>query len=176
LHAPNRCAELVAASAAERMVLPGEPVPSASDIEHTVKYASLVCRSPEAAEKFISLAETVADDLLRPDGAILIVLATVLKIRRAILIRRNENIFHLLDDFEEPPPSCWNGTMLDLDKIDAFNGSLQRIVPKAVAAAADYRCGADVHYAADRDRADRRRPPSAPDLAHRGNCQRLSLQ
>ena len=55
LHALDRCIELVGAASAERMLLPGDPVPSVSDIEHTIQYASLVCRSPEAAEKFITL-------------------------------------------------------------------------------------------------------------------------
>jgi hypothetical protein len=84
LHALNRCIELAAASVAERMLLPGEPVPSVSDVEHTIKYASLVCRSPEAAERFIRLCETMADDLLRPHGDVLIVLATTLRIRRTL--------------------------------------------------------------------------------------------
>ena len=84
LHALNRCIELVAASVAERMLLEGEPVPSASDVEHTIKYASLVCRSPEAAERFIRLCETMADDLLRPYGDVLIALSTVLRIKRTL--------------------------------------------------------------------------------------------
>jgi hypothetical protein len=84
LHAMNRCIELAAAASAERMLLPGEPVPSVSDIEHTMKYAALVCRSPEAAEKFIDLCETMAHDLLRPYAFILIALSTVLKIRRTL--------------------------------------------------------------------------------------------
>jgi hypothetical protein len=84
MHALNRCIELVAASVAERMLLEGEPVPSVSDVEHTIKYASLVCRSPEAAERFIRLCETMADDLLRPYGYVLIALSTVLRIRRTL--------------------------------------------------------------------------------------------
>jgi hypothetical protein len=84
LHAQNRCIELVAASVAERMLLEGEPVPSFSDVEHTIKYASLVCRSPEAAERFIRLCETMADDLLRPYGYVLMALSTVLRIRRTL--------------------------------------------------------------------------------------------
>jgi hypothetical protein len=80
-NALNRCIELVAASVAERMLLEDEPVPSVSDVEHTIKYASLVCRSPEAAERFIRLCETMADDLLRPYGYVLIALSTVLRIR-----------------------------------------------------------------------------------------------
>jgi hypothetical protein len=84
LHALNRCIELVAASVAERLLLEGEPVPSVSDIEHTIKYAPLVCRSPEAAERFIRLCETMADDLLRPHGDVVIVLSTVLRIKRTL--------------------------------------------------------------------------------------------
>jgi hypothetical protein len=84
LHALNCCIELAAASVAERMLLEGEPVPSVSDVEHTIKYASLVCQSLEAAQRFIRLCETMADDLLRPYGYVLIALSTVLRIRRTL--------------------------------------------------------------------------------------------
>jgi hypothetical protein len=84
LHALNRCIELAAAASTERMLLPGDPAPSVSDIEHTIQYASLVCRSPEAAEKFISPAEQMADDLLRPYGYLIIALSVVLRIRRTL--------------------------------------------------------------------------------------------
>jgi hypothetical protein len=47
-------------------------------------YASLVCRLPEAAEKFISFAEQMADDLLRPYGHFVIALSVVLKINRTL--------------------------------------------------------------------------------------------
>ena len=70
--------------AVERMLLAGEPVPSVSDVEHKIKYASLVCRSPEAAERFIHLCETMAEDLLRPYGDLLIGLSTVLRIKRTL--------------------------------------------------------------------------------------------
>ena len=92
LHALNRCIELVAASVAERMLLEGEPVPSISDVEHTIKYASLVCRSPEAAERFIHLCETMTEDLLRPYGYVLIALSTVLRIRRTLSGEEIDNI------------------------------------------------------------------------------------
>jgi hypothetical protein len=84
LHALNRCIELVAASVAERMLLEGEPVPSVSDVEHSIKYASCVCRSSEAAERFVRLCEAMADDLLRPYGDVPIVLSTVLRIKRML--------------------------------------------------------------------------------------------
>jgi hypothetical protein len=32
--------------------------------------ASLICKSPEAVQRLIALAETMADDLLRPHGYI----------------------------------------------------------------------------------------------------------
>jgi hypothetical protein len=92
LHALNRCIELAAASVAERMLLAGEPVPSVSDVEHTIKYASLVCRSPEAADRFIRLCETMADDLLRPYGYVLIALSTVLRIRRTLSGEEIDNV------------------------------------------------------------------------------------
>jgi hypothetical protein len=84
LHALNRTVELVAAGVAERLLLPGEPIPSASDVEHSLKYAMLVCKSPEAVERFIALAEQMAEDLLRPYGHVLIVLSTALEIRRTM--------------------------------------------------------------------------------------------
>jgi hypothetical protein len=92
LHALNCCIELVAASVAERMLLAGEPVPSVSDVEHTIKYALLVCRSPEAVKKFIGLCETMADDLLRPYGYVLIALSTVLRIRRTLSGEEIDNV------------------------------------------------------------------------------------
>jgi hypothetical protein len=85
-------AALSAASVAERMLLEGEPVPSVSDVEHTIKYASLVCRSPEAADRFIRLCETMADDLLRPYGYVLIALSTVLRIRRTLSGEEIDNV------------------------------------------------------------------------------------
>jgi hypothetical protein len=84
MHALNRCIEIAGAGSAERMLLPDDPVPSSSDVEHSVKYAAMVTNSPEAGLKFIALAEQMADDLLRPYGHVLIVLSTALKIRRTM--------------------------------------------------------------------------------------------
>lgn len=84
LHAHDRCIELAGASVAERMLLPGEPVPSVSDVEQAVALASLVCRSAEAAERFLAFAEQQAHDLLRPHGPIIMALSIVLKIRRTL--------------------------------------------------------------------------------------------
>jgi len=84
LHVLNRCIELAAASVAERMLLPGEPVPSVSDVEQAVGLASLCCRSAEAVERFLAFAEQQAHDLIYPHAAIIMSLATVLRIRRTL--------------------------------------------------------------------------------------------
>jgi hypothetical protein len=60
LHALDRCVELAAASVAERMLLPGEPAPSVSDVEHAVAFAAVVCKSAEAVERFLAFAEQQA--------------------------------------------------------------------------------------------------------------------
>jgi hypothetical protein len=85
LHALNRGIELAAAGVAEKMLLPGDPVPSASDTEHLVKFASLVTRSPEAGLQFIKLCEIMAADLLQPWFFVLIALAAVLRIKRTLM-------------------------------------------------------------------------------------------
>jgi hypothetical protein len=84
LHALNRCIELVAASVAERMLLPGEPVPSVSDVEQAVGLASLCCKSAEAVERFLAFCEQQAHDLLFPHGDIEIALSTLLRIKRTL--------------------------------------------------------------------------------------------
>jgi hypothetical protein len=66
------------------MLLEGKPMPSVGDVEHTIKYASLVCKSPEAIKTFIGLCEIMADDLLRPYGDVVIALSTVLLIKRTL--------------------------------------------------------------------------------------------
>jgi hypothetical protein len=80
----DRCIELAAASVAERMLLPGEPVPSVSDVEQAVALASLVCKSAEAVERFLAFCEQQAHDLLPPHGPIIMALSIVLKIRRTL--------------------------------------------------------------------------------------------
>lgn len=84
LHAHDRCIELAAASVAERMLLPGEPVPSVSDVEQAVALASLVCKSAKAVECFLAFCEQQAHDLLRMHGPIIMALSIVLKIRRTL--------------------------------------------------------------------------------------------
>ncbi|MHC2415538.1 hypothetical protein ACVJGC_008129 [Bradyrhizobium diazoefficiens] len=84
LHVLDRCIELAAASVAERMLLPGEPVPSVSDVEQAVALATLVCKSAEAVERFLAFCEQQARDLLYPHGPIIMALSIVLKIRRTL--------------------------------------------------------------------------------------------
>jgi hypothetical protein len=84
LHALNRCIELAAAAVAERMLLPGEPVPSVSDIEQAVGLASLSCKSPEAVERFLAFCEQQAHDLLYPHALVIMSLSIVLRIRRTL--------------------------------------------------------------------------------------------
>jgi len=91
LHALNRCIELAAASVAERMLLPGEPVPSVSD-EQAVELASLCCRSAEAVERFLALAEQQAHDLIYPHVPIIMSLATVLRIQRTLTGEEIDNV------------------------------------------------------------------------------------
>ena len=91
LHALNRCIELAAASVAERMLLPGEPVPSVSD-EQAVELASLCCQSAEAIERFLALAEQQAHDLIYPHVPIIMSLATVLRIQRTLTGEEIDNV------------------------------------------------------------------------------------
>ncbi|MDA9501537.1 hypothetical protein [Bradyrhizobium sp. CCBAU 11357] len=84
LHVLDRCIELAAASVAERMLLPGEPVPSVSDVEQAVSLASLICKSADAVERFLAFCEQQAHDLLRPHAPIIMALSIVLKIRRTL--------------------------------------------------------------------------------------------
>ncbi len=72
-HVVTRCTELAAGAVAERMLLPGEPVPSVSDVEQAVVLASLVCKSAEAVERFLGFAEQQAHDLLFPRAPVIIV-------------------------------------------------------------------------------------------------------
>jgi hypothetical protein len=83
-HVVTRCTELAAGAVAERMLLPDEPVPSVSDVEQAVGLASLVCKSAEAVERFLSFAEQQAHDLLYPYAPVIMALSIVLRIRRTL--------------------------------------------------------------------------------------------
>ena len=83
-HVVARCTELAAGAVAERMLLPGEPVPSVSDVEQAVGLASLVCKSAEAVERFLVFCERQAHDLLFPRAPVIMALSIVLRIRRTL--------------------------------------------------------------------------------------------
>ncbi|AND92607.1 MULTISPECIES: hypothetical protein [Bradyrhizobium] len=59
-------------------------MPSVSDVEQAVALATLVCKSAQAVERFLSFCEQQAHDLLRPHGPIIMALSIVLKIRRTL--------------------------------------------------------------------------------------------
>jgi hypothetical protein len=91
-HVVTRCTELAAGAVAERMLLEGEPVPSVSDVEQAVGLASLVCKSAEAVERFLSFAEQQAFDLLRPYAPVIMSLSIVLRIRRTLTGAEIDNV------------------------------------------------------------------------------------
>jgi hypothetical protein len=76
--------ELMAGRAAERMLLDGEPTPPADDLRQARELALLFCKSEEATESFISHCDVAARDLLMPYGDLVIVLSTLLRIRRPL--------------------------------------------------------------------------------------------
>ncbi len=83
-HIVNRCTELAAGTVAEKMLLPGAPVPSVSDVEQAVELASLISTSSTAAEHFLKFCEQRAYDLLFPHVPIIMALSIVLRIRRTL--------------------------------------------------------------------------------------------
>jgi hypothetical protein len=80
----DQCIITMAGEVGERMLLPDEPQPALSDRRQAATLAGLICQSPRAVEQLIALAETMANDLLRPYGYIGIVLSTALRIRRSM--------------------------------------------------------------------------------------------
>jgi hypothetical protein len=69
---------------AERMLLDGEPAVPADDLRQARELANLICASDEAVETFIAHCDVVARDLLMPYGDVVIVLSTVLRIKRML--------------------------------------------------------------------------------------------
>jgi hypothetical protein len=65
-------------------VLDGEPASPADDLRQARELALLFCKSEEAIESFISHCDVAARDLLMPYGDLLIVLSTVLRIKRTL--------------------------------------------------------------------------------------------
>ena len=78
------CIELMAGRAAERMLLEDELAPPADDLRQARELALLICTSEEAIETFIAHCDVAARDLLLPYGDVVIVLSTVLRIKRTL--------------------------------------------------------------------------------------------
>lgn len=79
-----KCVEFLAGRAAERMLLGGEPAVPADDLRQARELALLICSSEEAIETFIAHCDVAARDLLLPYGDVVIVLSTVLRVRRTL--------------------------------------------------------------------------------------------
>jgi hypothetical protein len=79
-----QCIELMAGRAAERMLLEGDPVAPADDLRQARELAMLICTSEEAIETLIAHCDVAARDLLLSYGDVVIVLSTVLRIKRTL--------------------------------------------------------------------------------------------
>jgi hypothetical protein len=66
------------------MLLEGEPVTPVDDLRQARELAMLICTSEEAIETFIAHCDVAARDLLLPYGDVVIVLSTVLRIKRTL--------------------------------------------------------------------------------------------
>lgn len=80
----TKCIEFLAGRAAERMLLDGEPAVPADDLRQARELALLICISEEAIETFLAHCGVAARDLLMPYGDVVIVLSTVLRIKRTL--------------------------------------------------------------------------------------------
>jgi hypothetical protein len=78
------CIELMAGRAAEAILLDGEPAPPADDLRQARELAMLFCTSEDAIKSFIAHCDVAARDLLMPHCDSVIVLSTVLRIRRTL--------------------------------------------------------------------------------------------
>jgi hypothetical protein len=79
-----QCIELMAGRAAEAFLLDDEPLPPADDLRQARELALLICKSEEAIESFLAHCDIAARDLLMPYGDVVIVLSTVLRIKRTL--------------------------------------------------------------------------------------------
>ncbi|MFK4581081.1 hypothetical protein [Bradyrhizobium ottawaense] len=79
-----KCIEFVAGRAAERLLMEGEPCEPIDDLRQARELTLLICSSDEAIETFLAHCDIVARDLLAPHGDVLIVLSTVLRIKRTL--------------------------------------------------------------------------------------------
>ncbi|MGY4325989.1 hypothetical protein ACVWWG_000403 [Bradyrhizobium sp. LB7.2] len=81
----NECIELMAGRAAEAMLLSDrDPEPPVDDLRQARELALLFCKSEEAIETFIAHCDVAARDLLLPYGDVVIVLSTVLRVKRVL--------------------------------------------------------------------------------------------
>jgi len=80
----SQCIELMAGRVAECMMLDGEPMAPLDDLRQARELAMLICSSEEAIETFIAHCDVAAWDLLMPHGDVVIVLSTVLRIKRTL--------------------------------------------------------------------------------------------
>lgn len=78
------CIELMAGHAAERLLLDGEPARPIDDLRQTRELALLFCKSEDAIATFIEHCEIAARDLLMPYADVLMVLSTVLRMKRTL--------------------------------------------------------------------------------------------
>jgi hypothetical protein len=92
-----QCLQLLAARAAERMLLEGEPPRPADDLRQARELALLICTSEEAIGTFIAHCDVAARDLLLPYCDVVIVLSTVLRIKRTL---DGEEIDNLIADVQ----------------------------------------------------------------------------
>ncbi|MGX9426147.1 hypothetical protein ACWKUA_11360 [Bradyrhizobium sp. LeoA1S1] len=80
----DKCIELMAGRAAERMLLDGEPVVPTDDLRQARELAMLFCSSEEAIEAFIGHCDIAARDLLLPHGDTVMALSIALRIKRTL--------------------------------------------------------------------------------------------
>lgn len=78
------CIELMAGRVAERILMREEAAPPIDDLRQARQLALLICKSEQAIDTFIEHCDVSARDLLKPYGDVLIVLSTVLRIRRRL--------------------------------------------------------------------------------------------
>jgi hypothetical protein len=76
--------ELAAGHAAERMLLDEDPTLPVDDLRQPRELALLICKNGEAVETFSARSDVAARDLLMPYGDVVIVLSTVLRIKRTL--------------------------------------------------------------------------------------------
>jgi hypothetical protein len=86
----DACTELMAGEVAEKMLL-GDATLASDDRRQAHELALLICKSPQAVEKFISLCEQQAHDLLCPYGLALLSLQIILRMHRVMTGEQLDN-------------------------------------------------------------------------------------